>query len=664
MAVETLDNKVSYTGNGVKLSPYDFDFKVFASTDLQVYLDGVLKTLTTHYTVTLTSDGAGGYTGSVAFLVAPGNGVEIFIKRALALTQPIVLPIVGELPAKTLEKGYDKLTMLMQQLEEEINRCFKLPTTYTGSVVVETNTPAAFDILRINADADGAEWIDPITAGLSLAGDPLLNYMFVGNGTDWVVTSPTGIKTALSLTIGTDVQAYDADLTAIAGLTTAANKLPYFTGLAAAAVTDFTAFARTLLDDADAATMRTTLGIAIGTNVQAFDADLTAIAGLTSAADKLPYFTGVATAAVADFTAFARTLIDDADAATMRTTLGLAIGTNVQAFDADLSAIAGLTSAADKLPYFTGTATAAVTDFSSFARTLVDDASAAAAKATLLFKCNITATTDPTVSDDGTQGYSITSIWTNTKTAVTFMCVDSTTGAAVWMPLQTMNGFVRTGSTRGSAYHSGYTATGTGSFSNPGIGTSNMYASVVKGRFTSAASTGSSAGSRSTDGAQVWRGNASGLGGFRTIFRFGIGAAVATQRLFVGLYSVQTAIGNVDPSTLLNIVGLFVDSGQTTLRIGSNDGSGSATVTDLGANFPANSSATDYYELELACLPNGSEIFYKVTRLNSGHIATGTLTSDLPTNTSFLSHHFWVNNNTTASATSIDVMEYFLEQKL
>jgi hypothetical protein len=112
-----------------------------------------------------------------------------------------------------------------------------------------------------------------------------------------------------------------APLTAINGLTPAADRIAYYTSASAGALTTLTAFGRSLLDDADAATARTTLGLgtaatSASTSFQPADATLTALAGVTTAANKLPYFTGVDTAAVADITTAGREILSTASSGT------------------------------------------------------------------------------------------------------------------------------------------------------------------------------------------------------------------------------------------------------------------------------------------------------------------------------------------------------------
>ncbi len=190
-------------------------------------------------------------------------------------------------------------------------------------------------------------------------------------------------RTAFGLAIGTDVQAFDAELAAIAGLTSANNKCFYWTGSGTAANYDCTSFGRGVSNAADATALRVLAGAVIGTDVQAFDAELAAIAGLTSANNKCFYWTGSGTAANYDCTSFGRGVSNAADATALRVLAGAVIGTDVQAFDAELAAIAGLTSANNKCFYWTGSGTAANYDCTSFGRSFAGSADAAAGTAAL-----------------------------------------------------------------------------------------------------------------------------------------------------------------------------------------------------------------------------------------------------------------------------------------
>ncbi|WVT72588.1 hypothetical protein QM996_13855 [Sinorhizobium chiapasense] len=178
-------------------------------------------------------------------------------------------------------------------------------------------------------------WVDDLTADANAA-RPI-----TAGGTG--ATSASAARTALGVAIGSDVQAYDAGLQSIAGLTTAADRMIYTTASDVYATTALTPFARTLLDDADASTVLSTLGVST----------------------------------------FMKTVIDDADAATARATLGLTIGTNVQAYDAGLQSIAGLTTAANQMIYTTALDAYATTALTAFARTILDDADAATVRATI-----------------------------------------------------------------------------------------------------------------------------------------------------------------------------------------------------------------------------------------------------------------------------------------
>lgn len=132
-------------------------------------------------------------------------------------------------------------------------------------------------------DSSGATGVAYITAGAwgSRSTGITNTYILVVDGTpnddEYARFTASGLegrtenefKQDYNLEIGTDVQAYDTELAALAGLTSLADKAIYFTGSGTADTTDLTAFARSILDDIDEAAFKATVNLEIGMDVLA-----------------------------------------------------------------------------------------------------------------------------------------------------------------------------------------------------------------------------------------------------------------------------------------------------------------------------------------------------------------------------------------------------------
>ena len=169
-------------------------------------------------------------------------------------------------------------------------------------------------------------------------------------------------------------------------------------------------------------------------------------------------------------------------------------------------------------------------------------------------------------------------------------------------------------------------------------------------------------------GAQWTMGDGSASGGFYFAFRFGISDAtlVASPRMFLGLSSSVSTPTNVEPSTLTNVIGVGMGSADTNLKI-FYGGSAAQTAIDLGTNFPVTTATGQGYEVIFSnAYTANNSVSYQITNLNTGTIATGTLTAatpgtQLPASTTYLGHQLWRTNNATAAAVGLDLGYVYCE---
>ena len=132
MTVSSTTVKNSYSGNS-STTAFAYTFKIFADTDLQVIIRSsagteTTKTLTTHYTVSGAGDASG---GNVTFTSGntPATGETVVIRREVPQTQAIDYIANDPFPAESHEEGLDRATMTIQQMQEELNRSFKVSST-------------------------------------------------------------------------------------------------------------------------------------------------------------------------------------------------------------------------------------------------------------------------------------------------------------------------------------------------------------------------------------------------------------------------------------------------------------------------------------------------------------------------------------------------------
>ena len=119
---DTLRRK-QYTGNG-SAGPFAFSFQINATSDIEVLVDSTTKTISTHYTVSISSDG----TGSVSFTSGnyPTSSQKITLIGKLPYSRTSIYTTGGALTAAGLEADFDTIAMKQQQLDEKAKRGIKL----------------------------------------------------------------------------------------------------------------------------------------------------------------------------------------------------------------------------------------------------------------------------------------------------------------------------------------------------------------------------------------------------------------------------------------------------------------------------------------------------------------------------------------------------------
>jgi len=153
MTVTTEITHNAYTGDGAQTT-FTYAFPIQASTDLEVYLDGMLQV--GGYSVT----GVGSASGTVIFTTAPFAGVAVILLRNTPATQPTTFSDFSNYPASAINGALDRVTMVTQQASADVDRALKADLDDTVGTLPSAATRAD---MGLGFDSSG----DPIAISLT-----------------------------------------------------------------------------------------------------------------------------------------------------------------------------------------------------------------------------------------------------------------------------------------------------------------------------------------------------------------------------------------------------------------------------------------------------------------------------------------------------------------
>lgn len=204
----------------------------------------------------------------------------------------------------------------------------------------------------------------------------------------------------------------------------------------------------------------------------------------------------------------------------------------------------------------------------------------------------------------------------------------------------------------------------TGTATSAAVGTSNVHLMMKRCNYNVTVAATTAAASFRSAAAQYFIGQAGGkLGGFHFVCRFGpsVGAAAnTTRRGFVGFTSLTTAPTNVNPSTIINVLGVGCDDTDTTYQIMHKTGTGAVTKIDTGISKSA-ADNTEAYELAMFCAPGVTAVHFEFTNLSTGVVFTHTATTGIPAERQLLAPFGYYSVGSTSSVIGISLMSLYLE---